>query len=260
MPRSRWCSRACGSRVPTRPSTCTSRAGASRRSCRPVLGGRGAGSARARHRRVDLDGGFLVPGLHDRHVHLSQWAMVSRRLDLAGADSAAAVAAIVAASVDRGEPEVIGFGYRDGLWPDAPTRAAPRRRLGRRPGRARRRRPARLLAEHRRGPTARRGRRGGGERRAARGRLLPPRARARRRGRRGARRVGRRRRGARRRAGRGGRDRLRDAVEPRRLGAARRRRHPLAARLVRRLHPAPRPRDRRGPAHRRRRAGRPTDS
>ncbi len=82
-----------------------------------------ARAAASGSRRVDLDGGFLVPGLHDRHVHLSQWSMVSRRVDLAGADSAAAAAAIVAASVDGGDPEVIGFGYRDGLWPDAPTRA-----------------------------------------------------------------------------------------------------------------------------------------
>ena len=52
--------------------------------------------------RIDLDGRWVFPGLHDRHVHFSQWAMVSRRLDLAGADSAAAVAALVAASVDRG--------------------------------------------------------------------------------------------------------------------------------------------------------------
>ena len=74
-------------------------------------------------RRLELDGRFVVPGLHDRHVHFSQWAMVSRRLDLAGAESAAAVAALVAASVDRGDREVIGFGYRDGLWADAPTRA-----------------------------------------------------------------------------------------------------------------------------------------
>ncbi len=74
-------------------------------------------------RRVDLDGRFLVPGLYDRHVHVSQWAMVSRRLDLAGAESAAAVAALVGASVARGEPEVIGFGYRDGLWADAPSRS-----------------------------------------------------------------------------------------------------------------------------------------
>lgn len=74
-------------------------------------------------RRLEVDGRFVVPGLHDRHVHFSQWAMVSRRLDLAGAESAAAVASLVGASVDRGDLEVIGFGYRDGLWADAPTRA-----------------------------------------------------------------------------------------------------------------------------------------
>ena len=39
--------------------------------------------------RLRLDGRWLIPGLHDRHVHLSQWAMVSRRLDLSGAASAA---------------------------------------------------------------------------------------------------------------------------------------------------------------------------
>ncbi|WP_448004902.1 amidohydrolase [Agromyces bauzanensis] len=73
-------------------------------------------------RRIELDGRFVVPGLHDRHVHFSQWAMQSRRLDLAGVESAAAAAALVAASVDRGDAEVIGGGYRDGLWPDAPSR------------------------------------------------------------------------------------------------------------------------------------------
>lgn len=75
-------------------------------------------------RRIDLDGRFVVPGLYDRHVHFSQWAMLSRRLDLAGAESAAAAAALVAASVDRGDTEVIGFGYRDGLWPEPPSRVA----------------------------------------------------------------------------------------------------------------------------------------
>ena len=74
-------------------------------------------------RRLELDGRFVVPGLYDRHVHFSQWAMVSRRLDLAGAESAAAVASLVGASVDRGEREVIGFGYRDGLWAETPTSA-----------------------------------------------------------------------------------------------------------------------------------------
>jgi predicted amidohydrolase YtcJ len=90
-----------------------------------VVGVTPAGSASPSGiRRVDLDGRFVVPGLHDHHVHFSQWAMVSRRLDLAGATSAAAVAALVGASVDRGDREVIGFGYRDGLWAEAPTRAA----------------------------------------------------------------------------------------------------------------------------------------
>lgn len=74
-------------------------------------------------RRIELDGRFVVPGLHDRHVHFSQWAMVSRRLDLAEAGSASAAAALVAASVARGDTEVIGFGYRDALWTDAPSRA-----------------------------------------------------------------------------------------------------------------------------------------
>ena len=73
--------------------------------------------------RADLDGRWIVPGLHDRHVHLSQWAMVSRRLDLAGAASAAERAALVRAAADAGDPEVIGFGYRDGLWPDVASLA-----------------------------------------------------------------------------------------------------------------------------------------
>lgn len=61
--------------------------------------------------------------MHDRHVHMSQWAMARRRLDLAGAHSAAETAARVAASVAVDDSEVTGFGYRDGLWPDEPSRA-----------------------------------------------------------------------------------------------------------------------------------------
>jgi predicted amidohydrolase YtcJ len=74
--------------------------------------------------RIPLAGRWIVPGLHDRHVHLSQWAMVSRRLDLSAAASAAEAARLVRGSVDAGEAQVIGFGYRDGLWPDATSRAA----------------------------------------------------------------------------------------------------------------------------------------
>ena len=73
--------------------------------------------------RVELDGRWVVPGLHDRHVHFSQWAMVSRRLDVDGAGSAADVAALVGAAVAAGASEVIGFGYRDSLWPEPASRA-----------------------------------------------------------------------------------------------------------------------------------------
>ncbi|MCD2442363.1 amidohydrolase family protein [Agromyces sp. SYSU K20354] len=83
----------------------------------------GAVAATSGIRRVDLDGRWVVPGLHDRHVHFSQWAMVSRRLDLAGTASAAEVAALVATSVAGGADEVIGFGYRDSLWPEPASRA-----------------------------------------------------------------------------------------------------------------------------------------
>ncbi|GAA1816217.1 amidohydrolase [Agromyces neolithicus] len=83
----------------------------------------GAAAAGSGARRVELDGRWMVPGLHDRHVHFSQWAMVSRRLDLAGAGSAADAAALVAASVTAGATEVIGFGYRDSLWPEPASRS-----------------------------------------------------------------------------------------------------------------------------------------
>jgi predicted amidohydrolase YtcJ len=74
---------------------------------------------------VDLEGRFLLPGLWDRHVHFDQWAQVSARLDVSAAESAAAAARLVA-HVARHEtdPEtpVVGYGFRDALWPDAPHR------------------------------------------------------------------------------------------------------------------------------------------
>ncbi len=113
---------------------------------------------------IDLEGRWLVPGLWDNHVHFSQWAAVSRRLDVSAASSAAEVADLVrrglvaeagrAAGSDAasgmngavviGAPDdaalpasgddddlvsvsaagvLVGFGFRDGLWPDEPTAA-----------------------------------------------------------------------------------------------------------------------------------------
>lgn len=76
---------------------------------------------------LDVGGRWVVPGLWDNHTHFSQWAMTARRLDVSTADSAAGAAALVAERV-AAEPgssdTLIGYGFRDGLWPDSPTTAA----------------------------------------------------------------------------------------------------------------------------------------
>ena len=73
---------------------------------------------------VDLAGRWLLPGLWDSHVHLTQHALIRQRVDLSGAMSAAAAAALVAAAARERTPgaaPLVGHGFRDGLWPDAPT-------------------------------------------------------------------------------------------------------------------------------------------
>lgn len=74
---------------------------------------------------VDLDGRWLQPGLWDSHVHFGQWTLLSRRLDLSAARSAAETAELVRAELSAHPPAadtvLIGQGFRDGLWPDAPT-------------------------------------------------------------------------------------------------------------------------------------------
>ncbi|MFO7690818.1 MAG: amidohydrolase family protein [Cryobacterium sp.] len=85
---------------------------------------------------VDLGGRFVIPGLWDNHVHFTQWAQTLRRLNVAAASSAAAVADLVAAHLaatggtgitghygDQRPETLIGFGFRDALWADAPSRA-----------------------------------------------------------------------------------------------------------------------------------------
>ncbi|WP_168915449.1 amidohydrolase [Microcella flavibacter] len=74
---------------------------------------------------IDADGRWIMPGLWDEHVHLTQWAQHRRRLDLEGASSADEVADRVrdaAAAAAPGET-IVGGGFRDALWPDAPTAA-----------------------------------------------------------------------------------------------------------------------------------------
>ena len=88
----------------------------------------GKGEASAEHTEViDLAGRFVLPGLWDRHVHFDQWAQVSARLDLSSADSATAAAQVVARHVARRaeapvDTPIVGYGFRDALWPDSPRR------------------------------------------------------------------------------------------------------------------------------------------
>ena len=72
---------------------------------------------------VELDGRYVVPGLWDEHVHMTQWALHTNRLDLSGAASAGGTAAVVGSRASAGDPSVttVGVGFRDALWPDVPT-------------------------------------------------------------------------------------------------------------------------------------------
>nr|WP_221420889.1 amidohydrolase family protein [Conyzicola lurida] len=73
---------------------------------------------------LEADGRWLMPGLWDAHVHFTQWVVRRQRVDLAPADSAAAAVGIMRDALHRDDRVLVGYGFRDGLWADAPTRAA----------------------------------------------------------------------------------------------------------------------------------------
>lgn len=81
--------------------------------------------------RVDLDGRFVIPGLWDEHVHMTQWALTAGRIDLSGAASAREAADIVRSRLAGAAPgsatghqsgrTLVGVGFRDAVWTDAPS-------------------------------------------------------------------------------------------------------------------------------------------
>ncbi|MDQ0079406.1 amidohydrolase [Arthrobacter oryzae] len=92
----------------------------------------------ARARIVDLDGRYVIPGLWDEHVHVTQWAMAANRIDLSNATSAREAVGIIRSRVagredgtfdggSRGEgggvPTLVGVGFRDAVWADDPSLA-----------------------------------------------------------------------------------------------------------------------------------------
>lgn len=76
---------------------------------------------------MDLEGGYVLPGFVDTHLHLTSMALKSLRCDLSGAISAGDVRDRLAAwsrGVDA--PHVMGVEWDEGEWEDAayPTREA----------------------------------------------------------------------------------------------------------------------------------------
>ncbi len=74
--------------------------------------------------QLSVDGRWIVPGLWDNHVHFTQWARTSRRIDVSDAGSADQAARLVsAAAASRpGDDVLVGFGYRPERWPDEPSK------------------------------------------------------------------------------------------------------------------------------------------
>mgnify|MGYP000028175947 CR=1 FL=1 len=82
----------------------------------------------------DFDGRRVMPGLVDHHVHVTQWATLSRRLDLSASASAAdATGRVAAALADNTDEVFVGFGFRAPLWTDRPTVAGLDAATGARP-------------------------------------------------------------------------------------------------------------------------------
>lgn len=82
------------------------------RELRPHTGARGD---------VQAEGRWLLPGLWDEHVHLSQWAMTVRRVNLSTARSAAEAVKVIAPQVTGSTDTLIGAHFRDANWPDQPS-------------------------------------------------------------------------------------------------------------------------------------------
>lgn len=78
---------------------------------------------------LDLWGRWVAPGLWDQHVHMTQWGLMSQRLDLAPATSAAHAARIVAdhiTQLPRNQAGTVlqGWGHRSATWAAIPQTSA----------------------------------------------------------------------------------------------------------------------------------------
>lgn len=70
---------------------------------------------------LEGDGCWVVPGLWDSHVHTSQWALAAEREQLGNTGSAAEAAQQMSSVAVLSDGRRVGTGFRDALWPDAPS-------------------------------------------------------------------------------------------------------------------------------------------
>lgn len=73
-------------------------------------------ASHARARIIDLRGTTLTPGFCDAHIHLTEWAMARRDVDLAGAESPEIAAQKVAGRALATEGWIRGRGWNPHLW------------------------------------------------------------------------------------------------------------------------------------------------
>lgn len=79
------------------------------------------GTLRAEGEVLDAEGAWAVPGLWDNHVHTVQWALSAEREPLGAAASAAEAARIMRGARPLPDGRLVGAGFRDAMWPDAPS-------------------------------------------------------------------------------------------------------------------------------------------
>ncbi|MGX9899403.1 amidohydrolase family protein [Arthrobacter sp. SA17] len=82
-----------------------------------------AGDRKAGSTVADFDGCYAIPGLWDEHVHMTQWALAAQRLDLSRAESARDAVDLLRPHLAGAESDatLVGVGFRDAVWSDAPT-------------------------------------------------------------------------------------------------------------------------------------------
>lgn len=87
------------------------------------------------HETLDLSGTVLTPGLCDAHIHLTEWALARRELDLSGSVSAEdAASRVEAAARERPGTWLRGRGWNANAWTGGePHRALLDRAAGGRP-------------------------------------------------------------------------------------------------------------------------------